>query len=323
MVLMDRNIFSWNESTVGQNIATPVISFSLGSQGLDTCSLQLDLSIPVAFGLTDEPRRHRRALDGRGFGGTQFSDNGTDVGSGINSTMTYHAFDVPAATTVVVMYLSWWDHAAAYRVFFRHGALPTEELYDDMETVMEEDVVLAWHRETGSSRTWIPNIERRRGKLYVGIQTRGSQTFLHNAPSADDYKLRASTVSCMSWKYTSEQWDNDCGVILDLSESAMRCNCSFPKPEAVIGGSVHFPPNSIDFDKIFGNPESLTENDKVFYVVIGEWALYLLLMIILNVDFRRLRVSSSFFLSFYYYLYQFHIHRHQLQCAGTIIKWLC
>eukprot|EP00058_Branchiostoma_floridae_P008850 XP_002594338.1 hypothetical protein BRAFLDRAFT_65190 [Branchiostoma floridae] len=94
----------------------------------------------------------------------------------------------------------------------------------------------------------------------------------------------------------SQARDNsDDQVILDLSTSAMKCNCSFPRPKAVIGGSVHFPPNSIDFDKIFGNPESLTENDKVFYVVIGEWVIYLLLIIFLNVDFQRLRVSSSFF----------------------------
>eukprot|EP00058_Branchiostoma_floridae_P026538 XP_002612029.1 hypothetical protein BRAFLDRAFT_87002 [Branchiostoma floridae] len=286
---MDRNLFSWNGSTFGQNITTPIISFSLGSQDLDNCSMQMDLSIPIAFGFTDEPRRQRRALDGSGFGGTQLQDSGTNVGRRNNMTMAYHAYDVPAATTVVVMHLSWWDHAATFRIFFRHDALPTEEMYDDMETVMEEDVVLAWHRETGSSRTWVPNIGRRRGKLYVGIQTTGSNILQHTAPSAGEYKLRASTVNCMSWEDSPENWENDCGVILDLSTSAMKCNCSFPRPKAVIGGSVHFPPNSIDFDKIFGNPESLTENDKVFYVVIGEWVIYLLLIIFLNVDFQRLR----------------------------------
>ncbi|XP_078665005.1 uncharacterized protein LOC144907621 [Branchiostoma floridae x Branchiostoma belcheri] len=146
--------------------------------------------------------------------------------------MAYHAFDVPASTVVVLIQLSWWDHAAAYRVFFRYDSPPTEELYDDMHIAMEEDVLLAWHRGTRSLRTW---------------------------------------------------------VLLDLSNSAIRCNCSFPGLKAVVGASVHFPPNSIDFDKVFGNPESLNDNNIVFYVVIGEWALYLLLMIFLNMDFQRLR----------------------------------
>ncbi|CAH1250645.1 CSMD1 [Branchiostoma lanceolatum] len=110
----------------------------------------------------------------------------------------------------------------------------------------------------------------------------------------DHYELKASTVSCLSWEYTSEKWgSDDCGVFVDLSNSAIRCNCSFPRPKAVIGGSVHFPPNSIDFDTIFGNPNILSENNIVFYVVVFEWALYLLLLIILNVDFQRLRDKSG------------------------------
>ncbi|CAH1230901.1 PKD2 [Branchiostoma lanceolatum] len=290
MVVMERNLFSWNASTFGQNITTPIIMFSLGSQGFDSCTLQLNPSIPLAFGLTEQPRRRRRALQEDGFGGTQLSDSGADDGRTHNMTMAYHAFDVPAATVVVAIHLSWWDHAATHRMFFRYDSPPTVELHDDMKIVMEEEAVLAWHRGTESSRTWIPNIERRRGKLYVGIQTAGSPSVLHTAPSADDYELRASTVSCNSWEYTSEKWDNtNCGVLLDLSNSAMRCNCSFPRPKAVIGGSVHFPPNSIDFVNIFRNPKSLTDNDNVFYLVIGDWALYLLLMILLNVDLQRLR----------------------------------
>ncbi|XP_066265959.1 polycystin-1-like protein 2 [Branchiostoma lanceolatum] len=117
---------------------------------------------------------------------------------------------------------------------------------------------------------------------------------LKAAPSPEDYELKASTVSCLSWEYTSEKWgSDDCGVLMDLSNSAIRCNCSFPRPKAVIGGSVHFPPNSIDFDTIFGNPNILSENNIVFYVVVFEWALYLLLLIILNVDFQRLRDKSG------------------------------
>ncbi|XP_019616827.1 PREDICTED: uncharacterized protein LOC109464315 [Branchiostoma belcheri] len=269
MVVMERNLFSWNSSTFGQNVTTPIVIFSLGDQHTDNCGLNLDLSMPVALGLTEQPRRRRRALLEDGFVATQFTSHGADGLRIRNLTMAYHAFDVPDAAAVVVMQLSWWDHAAAYMVFFRYDSPPTEELYDDMKMVMVEDVVLAWHRETDSLRTWIPDINRRRGKLYVGIQTSGIRTLQRTVPSPEDYELRASTV------------------LLDLSNSAIRCNCSFPRPKAVIGGSVHFPPNSIDFDSVFGNPESLTSN-IVFYAVIGEWAVYLMLMIILNVDFQRL-----------------------------------
>ncbi|XP_078664126.1 uncharacterized protein LOC144907197 [Branchiostoma floridae x Branchiostoma belcheri] len=298
IIIMERNLFSWNASTIGQNVTTPIIILSLGDPHIDNCSMQVDLETPIALELTEQPRRKRRALQERGFGGTQLTVSGVRTG---NMTMEHYAFDVPASTVVVVMQLSWWDHAAAYRVFFRYDSPPTEELYDGMDIAMEEDVVLAWHRGTRSLRTWIPNIEQRRGKLYVGIQTilirpncllvgLGLQT----APSPRDYELRASTVSCLSWEYLSEKWSNtQCGVHLDLSNSAIRCNCSFPRLKAVIGASVHFPPNSIDFDKVFGNPNILTENNIVFYAVIGEWALYILLMIILNVNFQRLREMMS------------------------------
>ncbi|XP_019620839.1 PREDICTED: uncharacterized protein LOC109467334 [Branchiostoma belcheri] len=270
MVMVERNLFSWNTSTFGQNVTTPIIIISLGDPHIDNCSMQVDLETPIALELTEQPRRTRRALQEGGFGGTHLTVSGARTG---NMTMAHYAFDVAAATVVVVMQLSWWDHAAAYRVFLRYDSPPTEELYDGMDIAMEEDVFLAWHRGTRSLRTWIPNIEQRRGKLYVGIQTAGPG--LQTAPLPEDYELRASTV------------------LLDLSNSAIRCNCTFPRLKAVIGASVHFPPNSIDFDKIFGNPNILTENNIVFYAVIGEWALYILLMIILNVDFHRLREMMS------------------------------
>ncbi|KAI8480409.1 hypothetical protein Bbelb_418670 [Branchiostoma belcheri] len=229
MVVMERNLFSWNSSTFGQNVTTPIVIFSLGDQHTDNCDMQLDLRIPIKLELTEKPRRRRRALLEDEFVGRQFIDNGADSRRITNLTMAYYAFDVPDAAAVVVMQLSWWDHAAAYRVFFRYDSPPTEERYDDMKMVMVENIVLAWHRETDSLRTWLPDINRRRGKL----------------------------------------------------------------PKAVIGGSVHFPPNSIDFDSVFGNPESLTSN-IVFYSVIGEWAVYLLLMIILHVDFQRLREKIGY-----------------------------
>ncbi|KAI8507036.1 hypothetical protein Bbelb_154750, partial [Branchiostoma belcheri] len=233
MVMVERNLFSWNTSTFGQNVTTPIIIISLGDRHIDNCSMQVDLETPIALELTEQPRRKRRALQEGGFGGTQLTVSGARTG---NMTMAHHAFDVPASTVVVVMQLSWWDHAAAYRVFFRYDSPPTEELYDGMDIAMEEDVVLAWHRGTRSLRTWIPNIEQRRGKLYVGIQTAGPG--LQTAPLPEDYELRASTVSCLSWEYTSEKWGNtQCGVLLDLSNSAIRCNCSFPRLKAVIGAS--------------------------------------------------------------------------------------
>ncbi|KAI8494281.1 hypothetical protein Bbelb_280410 [Branchiostoma belcheri] len=259
------------------NISASIINCSFNGSADAT----LDFSIPMAFERTEGPRRRRRGLQGEGLNETQFGVSGVDAARMVtmkrNLTMAYHAFDVPASTVVVVIQLSWWDHAAAYRVFLRYDSPPTEELYDDMHIAMEEDVVLAWHRGTRSLRTWIPALDSRRGKLYVGIQ-------------AADYELLVSTVSCLSWEFSSEKWgDTNCGVLLDLSNSAIRCNCSFPGLKAVVGASVHFPPNSIDFDNVFGNPESLNDNNIVFYVIIGEWALYLLLMIFLNMDFQRLR----------------------------------
>ncbi|XP_078685541.1 uncharacterized protein LOC144918552 [Branchiostoma floridae x Branchiostoma belcheri] len=206
--------------------------------------------------------------------------------------MALHAFDVPADTAVVVMQLSWWDHAAAFRVFFRYDTPPTEELHDDVVIVQEEDIFLAWHRGTNSTRAFTPNIQRRRGRLFVGIQKTESRILRQTAPFPKDYVLQATTVTCLSWDDTLEKWqDADCVVHVDISDSTFTCNCNVPTLKAVIGGSVHFLPNSIDLDNFFKDRDILNENRLVFCTVVTEWALYFVLMIILNVDFQRLRVS--------------------------------
>ncbi|XP_019615701.1 PREDICTED: uncharacterized protein LOC109463369 [Branchiostoma belcheri] len=280
MVVMEMNLLSWNSSTYGENVTTSVNMVSLGPQN---CSLQLSVTMPLTLDFADlqQPRRQKRHLEEQGLVGTQYAQSNASDGQGRNlddaaaghknnATMTHHAFDVHSSTILMVMQLSWWDHAAAFRVFFRYDTPPTEELYDNMMIVQEEDVVLAWHRGTDSLRTFTPNIQRRQGRLYVGIQKSDPRTLLQSAPLPEDYLLQASTVS------------------LDLSESVIRCNCSFPRPRGAIAGSVHLLPNTIEFDNVFGDPESLSKSNIVFYIVISEWALYLLLIIIFNVDFQRL-----------------------------------
>ncbi|XP_019633411.1 PREDICTED: uncharacterized protein LOC109476834 [Branchiostoma belcheri] len=273
MIVMKSNLFSWNVSTFGQNVSTPLTMFSWGPRHFDNCSTKLNLSKPISFASIERPRRHKRDIQERGSVGTQSAMG--DVAGGQNSsvTMALHAFDVPADSVVVVMQLSWWDHAAAFCVFFRYDTPPTEELYDDMVIVQEEDVFLAWHRGTNSLQTFTPNIQRRRGRLYVWIQKLESGILLQTTPSPEDYVLQATTVS------------------LDLFDSTIRCTCSFPKPKPVVGGSLHVLPNSIDFDDIFKDPNILNNNDIVFCMVIGSWALYIVILVILHVDFQRLRVS--------------------------------
>ncbi|XP_019614494.1 PREDICTED: uncharacterized protein LOC109462395 [Branchiostoma belcheri] len=274
MTVMKRNLFSWNASTFGENVTTPVTMFSWGPHLFDSCSMQLNLTNQITLGIIGEPpKRQKRDLRKRGLVGTQSALRDIAGGRNSNATMAHHAFDVPTDNVVVVMQLSWWDHAAAFRVFSRYDTPPTEHLHDDVMIVQEEDAFVAWHRGTKSMRPFTPNIQRRRGRLYVGIQKAESPTRLQMAPSPDDYRIQATTVH------------------VDPSDSTITCNCNVPRPKAVIGGSLHVLPNSIDFDNIFQDPNILNDNKLVFCMVIGELALYLVLMIILNVDFKRLRVS--------------------------------
>ncbi|KAI8507142.1 hypothetical protein Bbelb_155810 [Branchiostoma belcheri] len=123
MIVTKKNLFSWNASTFQENITTPMTMFSIGHPRFDDCSVQLELSIPVSFGPIEQPRRRKRGIRERGYVGTQLALD--------NATMTYHVFDVPAPTVVVLIHMSWWDHAASFQVFFRYDSPPTEELYDD------------------------------------------------------------------------------------------------------------------------------------------------------------------------------------------------
>ncbi|XP_078583894.1 polycystin-1-related protein-like [Branchiostoma floridae x Branchiostoma japonicum] len=298
MIVMERNLFSWNASTFGQNVTTPVTMFSWGSQRFEhNCSVQMNFSQPVesqSTENTENPRRQKRDIPERGLAGAQFALGGIVVGQNSNATMVLYAFDVPADTTLVVMQLSWWDPSAAFRLYFRYDTLPTEEFYDDKMIVEEEDAVLAWRRGTNSARKFVPNIKKRRGRLYVGIQKAESHSLLQTAPSPKDFVLQASTVSCLNWDHTFEKWqDAGCGVGVDPSDSTIRCNCDVPRPKAVIGGSLHALPNTIKLDDIFKDPSILNDNNLVFYTVICEWALYLVLMIILNVDFQRFRGQTT------------------------------
>ncbi|XP_078664092.1 uncharacterized protein LOC144907159 [Branchiostoma floridae x Branchiostoma belcheri] len=222
MVVMDRNLLSWNSSTYGENVTTSVNMVSLGPQN---CSLQLSVTMPLTLDFADlqQPRRQKRDLEEQDLVRTQYAQSNASDGQGSNlddaaaghknnATMAHHAFDVHSSTILMVMQLSWWDHAAAFFVLFRYDTPPTEELYDDMMIVQEEDVVLAWHRGTNSLRTFTPNIQRRQGRLYVGIQKSDPRTLLQTAPLPEDYLLQASTVSCVNWGYTSEKWqDTACG----------------------------------------------------------------------------------------------------------------
>ncbi|CAH1244340.1 PKDREJ [Branchiostoma lanceolatum] len=104
---------------------------------------------------------------------------------------------------------------------------------------------------------------------------------------AGEVNVSAATTNC------SSDGGTDAKVQVDLSDRVIRCNCSVPRPRAAISGSVHLLPNSIDFDSVFSNPDSLSKNDIVFYTVIGEWALYILMIIIFNVDFQQLREKMS------------------------------
>ncbi|XP_019630602.1 PREDICTED: LOW QUALITY PROTEIN: location of vulva defective 1-like [Branchiostoma belcheri] len=289
---MRKNLFAWNASTFGENITTPVTRFSFGRRHPDGCSMQIRLSNPVLFESIEQQRRQKRDLRERSFVGTHLALGDISVEQNGNVTMALHAFDVPADTAVVVMQLSWWDHAAAFRVFFRYDTPPTEELHDDVVIVQEEYIFLAWHRGTNSTRAFTPNIQRRRGRLFVGIQKTESRILRQTAPFPKDYVLQATTVTCLSWDDTLEKWqDADCVVHVDISDSTFTCNCNVPTLKAVIGGSVHFLPNSIDLDNFFKDRDILNENRLVFCTVVTEWALYFVLMIILNVDFQRLRTK--------------------------------
>ncbi|XP_078582469.1 polycystin-1-like protein 2 [Branchiostoma floridae x Branchiostoma japonicum] len=295
MIVMKKNLFSWNASTFGENVTTPVTMFSWGSQRFDhNCSVQLNLSHPIAIENIEDPRRQKRDLQERGLVGAQFALGGIVVGQNSNATMVLYAFDVPAVTAVVVMQLSWWDHAAAFRVFFRYDTPPTEQLYDDKMIVEEEDAVRAWRRGTNSVRKFVPNVTKRRGRLYVGVQKAESDRLLQTALTPKDFVLQASAVSCLNWDHTFEKWqDVGCGVGVDPFDSTFRCNCDVPKPKAVIGGSLHALPNTIELDDIFKDPSILNDNNLVYYTVICEWTLYLVLMIILNVDFQRFREKTT------------------------------
>ncbi|CAH1250136.1 PKD1L3 [Branchiostoma lanceolatum] len=198
---------------------------------------------------------------------------------------------------VVAIELTWWDHTATYRVFSWYQIHPTESLYDDVQVVKETHALKAWQLELWNSRTIIPNLIPLRGKLYIGIQIIDRSSPQPFAPLPDDdYSLRSSVIRCLSWTFESEKWQNkDCRAVVDIhasTEETLRCNCNFTEQKFAVAGSVQLSPNFIEFDNLFGQNKSFGDF-IVLATVITEWALYLLVAIILVVDMQRLREIIS------------------------------
>ncbi|CAH1249640.1 PKD1L3 [Branchiostoma lanceolatum] len=273
VAVFQKNPLSWSDSTGGQNISSPVVVLRLNEKNPDingtTPRVTLDFRRVQSYrtGQPTTPQPHITTETPR-------------VTKGNGTALTYHAFSVPSDDVISVVTMTWWDFRAVYHVYSMDGSRPTVQKYAEKRVVQAAGLE-AWFTETDFSVSFVPNTTARGDVLYVGV---------HELGPADGrgYSLRVNAVACSSWKDRQKQWRlGGCRATVRLNDDVISCTCDMVESRIAVGTSTLPVPNSIDFMNAFQNFLNLSDNAVVFSIVVAEFALYIILMVLLRANFKR------------------------------------
>ncbi|KAI8506533.1 hypothetical protein Bbelb_159600 [Branchiostoma belcheri] len=293
MVVFKKNPYSWSESTGGQNISSSVTFLTIDSKepGSRRKNREVELDMPFApFQETEQPLDRPHVTT---------ETPSTVEGNSNGTAMVYHAFSVPHDNVIPVVHMNWWDVEAIFHVYISYGSLPTAELFSEKIVIQKNDYE-SWLKGTNFSTSFIPNTTNHGGHLYIGVQKLGpansgsGQQPVAQIQDKKDYQLSFSAVGCSSWKDNKKQWMmEDCNATINLENGAINCRCHMSEWKVSVGTMTLPVPNSINFINAFQNFLHLSDNSVVFSIVVSETILYLLLMVLLCVDFQRLRKAPK------------------------------
>ncbi|XP_078664157.1 uncharacterized protein LOC144907228 [Branchiostoma floridae x Branchiostoma belcheri] len=290
MSVFRKNPYSWSKSTGGQNISSSVGFLTIDSKnsGTFTKNKKVKLDMPfVPSHEKQEPASRSSHVTTESPSTAKENTNGT--------TMTYHAFNVPADNVIPVIRMNWWDVEATFHVYISYGSPPTREKFVE-KRVIKEDGYEAWLRGTNFSASFIPNTTDHDRVLYIGVQKLGHTSSTQGRQqqptvqilSREDYALSMSAVGCSSWNDNKKQWRLEgCDADIALKDGVISCRCPMTDWKVSVGTMTLPLPNSINFINAFKNFLHLSDNSVVFSIVVSEFILYLHIMVLLCVDFHR------------------------------------
>ncbi|XP_078660082.1 uncharacterized protein LOC144904814 [Branchiostoma floridae x Branchiostoma belcheri] len=287
MSVFEKNPYSWKQSTGGQNISSPVMLLSV--KGSESKDLQINLDFPLASDSSRHGRRKRRAphTNSKVLHKMASSANGTN--------MTYHVFHFPNDDTIPIIQMTWWDVEATFYVYFMYGSRPTFDKYAE-KRVVQQDWIEARYMETSNyTVSFTPNTTDRSGDLYIGVQEIGhvdrlSKGVRGQPKEAYKYRLTVSDFGCLSWNEEEEKWKlANCNAKVDLDKTVTHCQCRMAGSRIAVGTMTLPVPNAINFMNAFKNFRNLSDNAVVFSIVVSEFILYIILMVLLCVDFGRMK----------------------------------
>ncbi|XP_078692961.1 polycystin-1-like protein 2 [Branchiostoma floridae x Branchiostoma belcheri] len=294
VAVFKRNPYSWSESTGGQNISSSVTFLTVDSKepGSHRKNREVELDMPfVPFQETVQPADRPHVTT---------ETPSTAEGNSNGTAMVYHAFSVPQDNVIPVVHMKWWDVEAIFHVYISYGSLPTAELFSEKIVIQKNDYE-SWLKGTNFSTSFIPNTTNHGGLLYIGVQKLGpansgsGQQPVAQIQDKKDYQLSFSAVGCSSWKDNKKQWMmEDCNATINLENGAINCRCHMSEWKVSVGTMTLPVPNSINLINAFQNFLHLSDNSVVFSIVVSETILYLLLMVLLCVDFHRLWKARRF-----------------------------
>ncbi|KAI8507073.1 hypothetical protein Bbelb_155120 [Branchiostoma belcheri] len=290
MLVFRKNPYSWRKSTGGQNISSSVAFLTIDAKNtgnlIKTRKIKLDMPFVPSYDKL-QPGSRSSHVTTESPNTAEENTNGT--------TMVYHAFNVPADNVIPVVRMNWWDVEATFHVYISYGSPPTAEKHGE-KIVIKEDGYEAWLKGTDVSASFIPNTTDHGRPLYVGVQKLGPAISAQSRQpqptvqilSREDYALSMSAVGCSSWNDDTNRWGlEDCDADIDLEDGVISCRCPMTEWKVSVGTTTLPLPNSINFINAFQNFLHLSDNSVVFSIVVSEFILYLLLMVLLCVDFHQ------------------------------------
>ncbi|CAH1271105.1 PKD1L3 [Branchiostoma lanceolatum] len=252
VVLYDKNPYVWNatgKTSVESSVLDIVIKRMPGNHVIKMTSLPSDFVIALPQEVEDLSFRY-------------FQVNDTKTLHDIK----YHIINITSDAEVLTIAVVPNIPGAKLTLYLRYGTYPTHDAHNMTATVTKAKNT---SRELDSSSVgsfsfFFTNMSQL-STLYLGVYLNESDSGVPIGEKGYGYYLSVRGLSCSFWNERLEIWQGEgCKVSTASSPDESVCLCDHL---TAFGASFMTPPNSIDFNTIWGKFANLGKNPGVFSTV--------------------------------------------------------
>ncbi|CAH1271112.1 PKD1L3 [Branchiostoma lanceolatum] len=252
VVLYDKNPYVWNstgKTSVESSVLDIVIKRMPGNHVIKMTSLPIDFVIALPQEVEDLSFRYFRVNDSKTL-----------------HDIKYHIINITSDAEVLTIAVVPNIPGAKLTLYLRYDTFPTHDAYNMTATVTRAKNTS--HEldssSVGSFSFFFTNMSQL-STLYLGVYLNESDSGVPIGESGYGYHLSVRGLSCSFWNERLEIWQGEgCKVSTDSSPETSVCLCDHL---TAFGASFMTPPNSIDFNTIWGKFANLAKNPGVFSTV--------------------------------------------------------